>query len=322
MPTRSLVHPDSHRTRKPIVVGQFYPADPDTCRRQIEACLGAGPSRESTSAASVRVPCVDGRMLGTIVPHAGWMCSGGVAGRAFRELHRVPPPKTVVLFGGVHRYRGRTAAVFGAGEWITPIGRACIDDSFCARLLAMSELFTDDPRAHDGEHSLEVQIPFLASILPDARIVPIMVPIAPYAVRIGETVAQLIAASDGAAFVLGTTDLTHYGPNYGFTPRGTGKEARAWAKSNDARFIDLMCAMRAGDLVAEAERHHNACNAGAAAATVACCAALGATQGTLLEHTTSSEVLRSDSPDSVGYAAVLFTAPKRADASLESSRCA
>lgn len=313
MPTQSHEPVDSRRIRKPIVAGQFYPADPDMCRRQIEVCLGAGSSGQGLSAEAVRGSRVDGQMLGAIVPHAGWLCSGGVAGRVFRELRREPPPKTVVLFGGVHRYRGRTAAVYGSGEWITPIGRARIDEPFCARLLAMSELFTEDPRAHDGEHSLEVQIPFLVSILPDARIVPIMVPIASHAVQIGETVARLIAASGSDALVVGTTDLTHYGPSYGFTPLGTGREALAWAKSNDARFIDLMCAMRAGDLVAEAEAHHNACNAGAAAATVACCAALGATEGTLLEHTTSSEVLRSDSPDSVGYAAILFTATGRAD---------
>ncbi|MCC7291334.1 MAG: AmmeMemoRadiSam system protein B [Phycisphaerales bacterium] len=309
MPTRSPDQSESRRIRKPLVAGQFYPADPETCRRQIEVCLGAGPSGQDFSAEHVRESRVDGLMLGAIVPHAGWMCSGGVAGRAFRELRRAPSPERVVLFGGVHRYRGRTAAVYGSGEWLTPIGRARVDEAFCTRLLDMSELFADDPSAHDGEHSIEVQLPFLVSLLPDARIVPIMVPIAPQAVPIGETVARLIAASRGGALVVGTTDLTHYGPNYGFTPWGTGKESLARAKFNDARFIELMCALRAGDLVPEAATHHNACNAGAATATVACCAALGATGGTLLEHTTSREVLRCDSPDSVGYAAVLFAAP-------------
>lgn len=312
MPIRSQGHPDAGSTRKPLVAGQFYPADPDECRRRIEACLSAGPPQQGQTGAIERERRPDRVMLGAIVPHAGWMCSGGVAGRVFRELRRVPPPKTVVLLGGVHRYRGRTAAVYGSGEWITPIGPARIDESFCARLLATSELFTDDPRAHDAEHSLEVQIPFLLSTLPDARIVPIMVPIAPDAVRMGETVAKLIATWDSSILVIGTTDLTHYGPSYGFTPRGTGRESLAWAKSNDARFIELMCALRAGDLVTEAEAHHNACNAGAAAATVACCVALGATEGTLLEHTTSSEVLRSGSPDSVGYAAMFFTSAGRA----------
>ena len=111
--------------------------------------------------------------------------------------------------------------------------------------------------------------------------------------------------------MVGTTDLTHYGPRYGFTPKGVDAEAMAWAKNdNDRRFIDLVLEMKAGELVPEAATHRNACNSGAAAATISAVKALGATTGVLLEHTTSREVLggemSSGEPDSVGYAGFVF----------------
>ena len=109
---------------------------------------------------------------------------------------------------------------------------------------------------------------------------------------------------------LGSTDLTHYGPRYQFTPHGVGPEGLRWAKDvNDRRMLDVMIELREEDAVREAAEHRNACGAGAVAATIAACKAGGANRALVLAHTTSNEVLRArygDMEDAVGYAGVVF----------------
>ena len=203
--------------------------------------------------------------------------------------------------------------MFGSGRWETPVGSVAVDARLAERILSHTNLIVDDAYAHVDEHSLEVQMPFVAHLFPDTPVVPIMVPIVPTAPEIGEAVGRTLKTYNYDALVVGTTDLTHYGPRYGFTPHGVGRQGHDWAKENDRRFVELLCSMRAAELVPEAASHRNACNSGAAAATIAATRALGATDGVLLEHTTSSEVLggegAGDQDDSVGYAAVVFGRP-------------
>jgi hypothetical protein len=246
------------------------------------------------------------------------MCSGAVAGRVFNALVSARSPSVIILFGGVHRSRGRQAALFSSGRWETPLGPVTIDDRLAERILGHTNLIIDDPYAHEAEHSIEVQVPFVKHLFPGAKIVPIMVPPVQTADEVGEAVARTLSAYKYDAFIIGTTDLTHYGPRYGFIPQGIGEKGNDWAKvENDRRFIDLVCSMRAKELVPEAEDRKNACSSGAAAATLAACSAMGASRGVLLEHTTSTEVLAGISPgaqeDSVGYAGILFVGTKNSE---------
>lgn len=306
--------------REPVVAGRFYPSDPKTCRADVarllrDARADTDAHADPTAAAPTHEPNTQPTRFGGLVPHAGWTCSGAVAAAVFRALAdaraHAEPPAVIVLFGGVHHYRGRDAAVFPAGRWNTPLGPATIDDRLVERILGHTNLVVEDPYAHEHEHSLEVQMPFVRHLFPDARIVPIMVPTTSHAARVGERVAATLTAYAYNALIVGTTDLTHYGPGYGFVDHGVGPDANRWAKQqNDTRFIDLVCAMKPDDLVPEATKHGNACSSGAAAATVAAVNALGATRGILLQHTTSAEVLQTDRHhepnDAVGYAAVVF----------------
>jgi len=290
--------------REPIVAGRFYAAEADRCRVAAENLL-ASEGHQATKVASAHV-------YGGLVPHAGWACSGAVAASVFAAIRARRTPKSVVLFGGVHRYRGQEAALFGSGVWETPLGPLEIDARFAERILGHTSLIVDDPYAHEDEHSLEVQSPFVRLLFPQARIVPIMVPPRGIADEIGEAVARTISAYNYDAVIVGTTDLTHYGPHYGFVPEGVGEKANRWAKEvNDRRFIEMVCAMGSASVVAEALQHKNACSSGAVAATMAACAKLGATRGVLLQHRTSSEVLGEQSgqqmEDSVGYAGIVFT---------------
>lgn len=287
--------------REPVVAGQFYPANQAACLHELEQLF------------SVALPgeIEEGDPAAGLVPHAGWVCSGEVSARVFKAIAARRDPDVVVLFGGVHRYRGKPAAMFAHGRWDTPLGPVEVDDRLAERILGHTNLIVEDPYAHENEHSIEVQVPMVKYAFPRARIVPIMIPIVSKADEMGAAVARTLKAYAYDAVVIGTTDLTHYGPRYGFVSHGIGADANAWAKSeNDTRFVELVCSMRAGELLAEASSHMNACNSGAAAATVAAAQALGATRGRLLEHTTSAEVLlrkfNEPQDDSVGYAAIVF----------------
>ena len=290
------------RVREPAVAGQFYAGDPERCRRDLKQLL--------KEAASVTAD-VD-RPVGGLVPHAGWVYSGACAAKVFHVLAAKRSPSVFVLFGSVHGSRTEDAALFADGRWETPVGPVQIDARLAERILGQTNLIRDDPFAHEHEHSIEVQMPFIKHLFGEARVVPIMVPPTAMADEVGEAVGRTLSSYGYEALIVGTTDLTHYGPSYGFIPRGIGPQGNTWAKEdNDRRLIDMVCAMRAGEVVGEALRNHNACGSGAAAATIGAVKALGATGGLLIEHTTSSEMMAGRSSDdvidSVGYAGIVFS---------------
>jgi AmmeMemoRadiSam system protein B len=284
-------------TRQPIVAGQFYPARARECRDQLAACLGSAPAD---------APLPD-RLVGGIVPHAGWMCSGAVAGRVFAGLAERHAPQCVVLFGAVHRWPGDRPMINRSQDWVTPLGNVAVNAEFADALCHRCGAVEDAPAAFATEHSLEVQIPFIQQVFPHASIVPVMVPPSEHAIAVGRAAGRLITERDAGDLVIGTTDLTHYGPSYGFTPRGTGSDALRWAREiNDRRLIDLVLDLAAEKIIPEAREYRNACGGGAVAATIAAARELGAERGYLLEHTTSREVLGRPSLDAVGYAGVVF----------------
>src|SRR5262249_7614038 len=150
-----------------------------------------------------------------------------------------------------------------------------------------------DPHAHDREHSIEVEVPFIQHLLSGTLLIPIMVPVNENAATLGAAIGRGCKAYGVDVVFFASTDLTHYGPSYDFSPHGVGPDGLRWAKDvNDRRMIDLMLAMREADAVKEAVSNRNACGAGAVAATIAACKTFGASQATLLEHTTSYEVLK------------------------------
>jgi MEMO1 family protein len=283
--------------RFPSVAGMFYPAQEAACRHQVAACLrGAGPL-------AVQKP-----VLGGIVPHAGWTFSGPTAGRLFGALAGQSAPETIVLFGAVHSWGVTAASLYAAGSWRTPLGDVAIDAELATAILqANPGLIIDHPEAHASEHSIEVQLPFVQVLFPSARILPLATPPLDSAPEVGRAVGRAVRELGRQAVGIGSSDLTHYGPRYGFAPVGVGERALEWARQNDARLLDGVVAMRASGILAEAEAHQNACGAGAIAAAIAFAAELGATQGVLLQQTTSHEVLPTGRPtDFVGYGAVAF----------------
>ncbi|MBC7237955.1 MAG: AmmeMemoRadiSam system protein B, partial [Chloroflexi bacterium] len=268
--------------RYPVVAGTFYPADELAARRQVQQAL------RQARAVSLPRPLRAG-----VVPHAGWVFSGATAAYVFAALAaQCPAPETIVLFGAVHRWGVTGPSVYPAGSWRTPLGDLYVDQELAEALLKVGQgLFQRAPEAHADEHSIEVQLPFIKHVLPDATILPIAVLPDSKAPAVGRLAAQAAQEQGRLAVAIGSSDLTHYGPRYGLAPAGIGQPALDWTHENDRRIIELMVQMRPDDVLREAQRHHNACGAGAIAAAIAFAQTLGAQEGILLHYTTSHEVM-------------------------------
>jgi hypothetical protein len=287
--------------REPVVAGAFYPGTPDECAQQLDGCLSAAAENAPEAGAE--------RVVGGIVPHAGWMFSGRVAARALASIAAQRRPSVAVVFGAMHRVRGRQAALFASGAWESPLGRMIVDRRLAERVLGHTNLIVSDPYAHEAEHSIEVIVPFVQRLMPDCMLLPMLVPPMPQAAEMGRTVARTLESYRYDAVVIGSSDLTHYGPRYQFTPQGVGAQANRWAKDvNDAALLRKILALDAVGALTTSSEDRSACGGGAIAATIAAVEALGATRAALLEHTCSAEVLspQMEGEDSVGYAGVVF----------------
>ncbi len=178
--------------RAPAVAGLFYPASPEVLRRDVESLLSAAE----------RVPVSGVHAL--IVPHAGYVYSGPVAANAYTLL-RGHEFERVVLLGPAHRVALRGLALPTVGSFHTPLGDVPLDTDCLQKLSALPGVERRDD-AHALEHSLEVQLPFLQSVLGSFRLVPAVVGVA--------TPKQiedfLDAAVDEHTLVVISTDLSHY----------------------------------------------------------------------------------------------------------------
>ncbi len=289
--------------RKPVVAGQFYPGSEKQCRSEIADCLAERPT-------PVKLP---DKIVAGIVPHAGWTFSGDLAAMVFNTVKQADKTvDTFIVFGATHSYFGSSAAVYDKGSWQMPMGEIKIDEELAALICKKNPSAQPNPDAHIHEHSIEVQVPFIQYLFKDAKIVPILTPPAEFVVRLGTDIAECIkSASDKKIVCIGSTDLTHYGPRYGFNPQGSGQAGFDWAKNvNDKAFIDLALSLQAEKILTGSLEKENACGPGAAAATIAVAKAFGKTQGILLAHTHSNEVMEKrfgqTSSESVGYAAIVY----------------
>lgn len=287
--------------RKPAVAGQFYGATAAECLEEIKDCL----PKESLE---LEMP---NPITAAIVPHAGWIFSGDLAAKAFDAIRRVNGQvDTFVLLGAAHRYFNDGAVVYDKGAWQTPLGLAVVDETLAAEIVGLGA--HADLSAHAGEHSIEVQVPFIQHLFPDAKIVPILVPVAGFDHQFGMRIGQLLAQKqDKRVVCIASTDLTHYGPRYGFCPEGIGPAGLKWAHEvNDMEFIELALRMEADKLVCEAMNKGSACGPAAVATVVAAARAMGRTHGVLLGHSTSNDILQrrfnQTSEESVGYAAIIY----------------
>ena len=187
--------------RPPAVAGAFYEADPRSLRRHVEASLP--PGQEPAPA------------FGAIVPHAGYVYSGPVAGEVYARLQISP---TVVILCPNHTGQGATAALDPSEAWRTPLGDVAVDRRLSGRLAELAPSLEEDAAAHAREHSLEVQLPFLQVLREDVEIVAICLGARDLSLcaEIGAALATLRAEETEGGRVppllLASSDMNHYEP--------------------------------------------------------------------------------------------------------------
>jgi len=280
--------------RKAMLAGSWYPGTVAGCRDLIdEFTAAAGPTGEG------------GRQrTGGIVPHAGWFFSGEIACRVFHRLSDHRSPDAVMVFG-MHMRPGASPCIMTRGQWETPLGPVDIHADLAVELVKRVAFSTDRLSDYARDNTIELQMPFVRHFFPDARFVPVGVPPNEVAGDIGRAVAEIAKDQGLDVLLIGSTDLTHYGPNYGFMPEGGGAQALAWVRDeNDRRVIEAILDMDADRVIAEGLSSQNACCAGAAAAAIAAGKALGATGADLMAYATSHDKSPGDS--FVGYAGIVF----------------
>jgi hypothetical protein len=193
--------------------------------------------------------------------------------------------------------------------WRMPMGDVQVDSELARAIVKHSEFVDINPEAHDGEHSIEIQLPFLQYVYGEKlRIVPITVGYGDYGMceNVGKAIAEAAGELGRDAVVLGSTDFTHYGALYGYTPAGTRPFERVlrWVYETDRSLIDLIVSLDAEGLVRTVrENNYTMCGYLPVATMLVAAKAMGASKGELLKYATSYDV-QGSTDLIVGYASI------------------
>lgn len=280
--------------REPAVAGMFYPARKSLLVSDLTNCfkMGPGPLKRDDTGGE--------RTLGLVSPHAGYTYSGQTAAFGFAELNRGGLPETVIVLGPNHHGWGAPISV-STEDWKMPMGTIQCDTEL-ARELGLEI----DESAHQQEHSLEVQVPFLQYLDPNVKMVGIEMldQSLDISQKVGKNIARAIQGSDRTVSVIASSDMTHCGRNYG-VPVPEGMNAGEYARSIDIPVIEKLLKWDLkGAFRIRSELGVTACGMGPIAAMITAVKDLGGRKSRLLSYTTSYDVQASHS--AVGYVSLAF----------------
>jgi MEMO1 family protein len=262
--------------RQPVVAGQFYPGSASQLELSLAALIPENASKKMVTA--------------VISPHAGYVYSGGIAGRLFSQIQI---PKTVLIIGPNHTGAGAPAALYPDGEWLTPLGVVPVNPRLNTLLLQHITYLQSDSAAHSHEHSLEVQLPFIRYLRPDVSISAICLGHGDYAVlsEIGLGVAAAIRAYGDDVLIVASSDMTHYESS----ESARYKDGLALAKvlAFDSRGLLEICR----------SQHITMCGVAPSAVMLEAARELGAETAEVVAYGNSGDVT-GDNRQVVGYAAV------------------
>jgi AmmeMemoRadiSam system protein B len=284
----------SKKLRRAAFAGSWYPSSAAECDKEIKGFLAEGKKMDFPA----------GERVGGIVPHAGWFFSGSIACNVISCLKSDTSPDVFVVFG-MHLHPDSPCMMMAEGAWETPFGKICVDEQLARELAKRFSFTLESPDSFTQDNTIELQLPFIKYFFDEVKIVTIGVPPAKSSLEIGRAVVDIANLLDLRIKVIGSTDLTHYGRNYGFVSEGAGPQALDWVRNqNDRRMIDLMLDMDAEKVISEALASQNACCAGAAATAIESAKHLGARRAESIAYATSYDKSPGDS--FVGYVGIVF----------------
>jgi hypothetical protein len=284
----------SANVREAVFAGSWYPSSAAECEREIAGFLAEGKNLNPP----------DRELVGGIVPHAGWYFSGSIACNVIHCVKGQGTTDVVVIFG-MHLHADSPCYMMAEGAWETPFGEIPVEETMANEIAQKFSLTLETPKRFTQDNTVELQLPFIKYFFKDAKIVAIGVPPHKNSLEIGRTVVEISKRLGLRVKVIGSTDLTHYGANYGFVSKGSGEQAVDWVrKENDRRVIDAMLALEPEKIITEARSSQNACCAGAAATAIETAKHLGADRADELAYTTSYDKSPGDS--FVGYVGIVL----------------
>jgi AmmeMemoRadiSam system protein B len=291
-PRKSITRMPTMR-RSAYLAGAWYPGDDSGCREAIE--IHAAEARPE-----------QGAWRGLIGPHAGWSYSGDAAARSYRWLAESQLEVDLVVVFGSHRGPHGPNTVFRGAAWETPVGDLATAAPLADRVASELGLDDEEVRPVRPDNAVELHLPFVRYFFPRAELLMAGVEASPRAIALGEGIGKLVLETADNPVFIGSTDLTHYGSSYGFSPVGHGQTAVDWVRDeNDEGFLDAVKARALERVVSHGNANHSACCPGAVAATQAAVAAWGGTEAPrLVDHYLSYDVQPGSS--FVGYAGIVL----------------
>jgi len=264
--------------RHPAVAGRFYPRDPDDLRADVQSYF---PTQQETVAA-----------LGCVVPHAGYMYSGSVAGAVYAKIDL---PQRCILMCPNHTGLGHPLSIMSQGAWETPLGNVAIDSALAEVLKQRFPLLGEDIEAHRAEHGAEVQLPFLQMKNPGCTFVPIALGTSRYEIleMLGEAIAVALQSLGEPVLLIASSDMNHY-------------ENDAITRQKDQKAIERILVMDPRGLFDVVMNEDiSMCGFGPTVAMLTAARRLGASRTDLVKYATSGDV-SGDRDRVVGYAGIVI----------------
>ncbi len=263
--------------REPAYAGQFYPGTASQLRAMIESFIDGDAEKEN--------------VVGLVAPHAGYIYSGAVTGEV---ISRVIFKNTFIILAPNHTGYGKPFSVMTSGYWRTPLGEVQIDAELAQKLISISSYLKEDPAAHEFEHSIEVQLPFLQFFKPDVKIVPVVLSVGTPEIykEIGYGIARALQELNREAVIFASSDMSHYEP-------------QNIARKKDRQAIEAMLDLNPDELLKRVEDQDiSMCGYAPAAVMLTAARELGGSQAKLVKYQTSGDI-SGDFNRVVGYAGII-----------------
>ena len=277
------------RTRERVLPTGWYPATARECEFEIRNFVN-----DFTPPA--------GDWISGVAPHAGWYFSGKPAARVLKTLASSKKPDVTVVFGG-HLSSGHRPLVYVDDAWETPFGSLSMDQRLAREIISATN--SSEVPGTFADNTVEIQLPLVKWFFPKSILIAAHSPASMEARSFATRLAEILVSRKLSAVFLGSADLTHYGTNYGFSPKGSGVRAVEWVKTvNDRSLVDKALNYDAQGVLDDARNLQNTCSPGPIVSAMTCALINGSKKSHLIDYYTSHDIMPGSS--FVGYAAIVY----------------